>query len=571
MARTGLSAILMMRPPTLLGAVVATATTALAFAFYARVAWPWAALGWIGLVPWLAALDGATSWRGALALGLLMSEAFVLVVFSWFPTAVQNYTGAPFPVALLVTVLAAPLLEAQFVTFAVGRHVARSTALWRTALTGACVYVGTEWAYPKLFADTLGHGLYASAWMRQAADLGGAHGLTLVLIIANECAWATVRAWFVDGTERLPWRAPATVVGALVLALLGYGALRYRQLNASTQRRAPVTAAVVQANISHYGRLATELGTFEATRLILDTHFALSATAFEPVRPDFLVWPETVYPTTFGTPKSEDGAAFDREIERFVAHTGVPLVFGTYDAEGGEEFNAAAFLNPDSDRRLALDTYRKAALFPLTERVPALLDVALVRYWLPWLGTWKPGAGARVVPLSLRDGRALRVVPLICYDALDPDLAIAAVRQGGDLIVTLSNDSWFSYGNVPRLILIISAFRSLETRRAQVRATNTGISAMISATGDVLGTVGSDERGTLVRSLDTLGEAQTLMLAWGNWLGPAALACGALLLASQVSGRVRLRHRNVPASAVGSRSNHRRERQLSAGSIDRAS
>src|SRR5262249_6839897 len=154
---------------------------------------------------------------------------------------------------------------------------------------------------------------------------------------------------------------------------------------------------------------------------------------------DVLVWPETVYPTTFGSPKSPDGAAFDREIERFVVHAGVPLVFGAYDADGADEFNAAFVVHPGSADRAV---YRKASLCPLTEHVPPFLESGVVRRWLPWLGTWKPGTGPRVLDVRLRDGRTLRVAPLICYDALDPRLAVGAVRAGAELIVTLSNDSW---------------------------------------------------------------------------------------------------------------------------------
>src|SRR5262249_10534205 len=148
--------------------------------------------------------------------------------------------------------------------------------------------------------------------------------------------------------------------------------------------------------------------------------------------------------------KSEAGADFDREIGQFVNRVGVPLVFGAYDAADGDEFNAAIFLEPAGDGRVTFETYRKTALFPLTERIPWMLDSTVVRRAFPWLGTWKPGNGPLVVPLRLRDGRALRIAPLICYDALEAGHTLAAVRQGAEMIVTLSNDSWFAYGNVPR-------------------------------------------------------------------------------------------------------------------------
>ena len=109
-----------------------------------------------------------------------------------------------------------------------------------------------------------------------------------------------------------------------------------------------------------------------------------------------------------------------------------------------------------------------------------------------------------MLPLTLRGGRTVLVAPLICYDAVDPALVIAAVRRGAELIVTLSNDFWFRYGPAPHAHLVSAAFRSIETRRPQLRVTNTGISGVITATGEFLSTAGVHERATLVGTV-TLG------------------------------------------------------------------
>jgi len=508
----------------------AAAASAAAFWLYCRVEWPWFVLGWVGFVPWLMALDRGRSWGGALVGGLLMCAAFTLAVFSWFATAIQTYTDVSWGVALLVLLLLAPLMQPQFVTYALAHHVAARgpvpRAWWWRALVGACVYVGTEWVAPKLFADTIGHGFYASVSMRQAADLVGAHGLTFVLIVANECALAVVQA-FAAGAPRRAW-APAACVAATVLALLTYGTVRRAQLRA-VGADGTLTAAVVQADISQYQRLAAEMGTYQAVRMILDAHFALSQEALRRAHPDVVVWPETVYPTTFGAPKSAQGAAFDREIGGFVATTGVPLIFGAYDVEADREFNAAVLLEPSSNGP-TFETYRKASLFPLTERVPALLDVPLVRRWWPWLGTWRPGTGPQVLSLALPGGRTIRIAPLICYDAVDPQRALAAVRAGAEVIVTLSNDSWFAAGAGPHLHLVVSAFRSLETRRPQIRATNTGISAVITPTGELLDVADVHQRTVLTGVVRPERRATTVLLVWGDWFGPTALACGVGLL-----------------------------------------
>jgi apolipoprotein N-acyltransferase len=369
--------------------------------------------------------------------------------------------------------------------------------------------------------------------MRQAADLAGAHGLTLALLLVNECALAMIRALSGGGALRARLagaRAPAAAAAAILLGLTGYGAYRLAELTPRAAARPLLTAGIVQADISRYGELAREHGTYQAAREILDAHFGLSERALAQAPLDLLVWPETVYPTTFGTPKTEEGAALDREIAGFVARSRVPLVFGAYDVDAQGEFNAAVFLEPARDGRFEFETYRKAWLFPLTERVPRMLDRERVRAWLPWLGTWQPGAGPQVTPLRLPGGREVRVAPLICYDAVVPDLAIQAVRAGADLIVTLSNDAWFATGEGPHLHLVVSAFRSLETRRSQVRATNTGISAIISPTGELLAVAGVHERSAIAASVPAAPGSGTLMLAWGDWFGPAALAAGLLLL-----------------------------------------
>jgi apolipoprotein N-acyltransferase len=290
----------------------------------------------------------------------------------------------------------------------------------------------------------------------------------------------------------------------------------------------------VQANLDHNDRMAEEIGRFAVVRTILDTYVADSAPALAHADLGLLVWPETVYPTTFGKPKSEAGAAFDQEIVDFVARARVPLMFGAYDTDGKAEYNAAFFLAPDAGGARPFAIYRKTRLFPLTERVPAFLDSPRLRRMLPWLGTWSAGGGARVIPVTTPGGASIHVAPLICYDVLDPAIARAAAREGADVIVTLSNDSWFAFGPAPALHLQGAAFRSIETRRPQIRATNTGISAVIDATGARIDGAGIDARATVVASIVPERHVTPLVVRFGEWLCPLAwLVVGAIVVWSR--------------------------------------
>ena len=514
------------RTPALRGRLLAgTAASAVLLGVYALGgAAHW--LGWIALVPWLLALDQVRTTRMALVAGLLMALGFVASTFGWFAAAMDSYTAIGTPGAILVLCLIAPLLQPQLLAFALVRHlVGRRHGAVLRALAGTAAWVGCEWALPKVLGDTLGHALFPSTLFRQAADLGGAAGLTVLLLLVNEAIAAAITRRR-DGLRAL-WMPLALALG-LPAMLAAYGALRLASLQEMLAQPVPqIQVAMVQASIVDYERRRREVGSGAVVREVLDAHFDLSRAAIEHHGAEVLLWPETVYPTPFGQPRSEAGAAFDREVQAFVDASGVPLVFGTYEVDAAGEYNAAAFLEPATG---LLGRYRKTHPFPLTEHVPAWLDGPLLRTVLPWTGSWRPGDGARVLPLRTADGRALQVVPLICLDDVRPALAIDGARLGAQAIVGLSNDAWFSDSpQGARLHLAVAAFRSIETRMPQLRATTNGLSAFIDPTGEVLAQTSMGDRAVLAGGVPVRDPPPTLMLRWGDWVGAAALVFLALL------------------------------------------
>ncbi|WP_206202304.1 apolipoprotein N-acyltransferase [Thermomonas aquatica] len=483
-------------------------------------------LGFVALVPWLLALDACTTALRALAAGVAMGIAFVAAAFGWFGFAIGEFTGLGAIGGWLVLLLAAPVLQPQLLAFALVRHLAgqRHGAAVR-ALAGACAWTGCEWLLPKLLGDTLGHGLYPSLPLRQLADLGGAAGISFVLLLVNEGIVVAIRQHR-DGTRG--WARPSLAIAAILLAWLGYGSWRAAAIAAHANAGEPLRVAMVQTNIVDYERLRRERGAYAVVREVLDTHFAMSRAAVEQGHADAVLWSETVYPTTYGHAKSEDGALLDREIADFVASIRAPLVFGSYDIDADGEYNAAAFLAPDGR---TLGMYRKSDPFPLTEYVPRWLDGPAFRRLLPWTGTWQRGDGARVFPLQLADGREIPVQPLICLDDVDPALAIDGARLGAQAILGMSNDSWFStHAQGAQLHLAVAAFRSIETRLPQFRVTANGISAAIDPAGTRVATTAIGAPALLTVALPVRTPPRTLMVAWGNWVGAAGLA-GLLLLA----------------------------------------
>jgi apolipoprotein N-acyltransferase len=497
----------------------------------------------VALVPWLRTLDASRTLAGTLLGAGAMSLAFTAAVFAWFGTATGSYTQLGATTGLAVLLLAAPLFQPQFLVLALVRHVTgrRHGPLLR-ALAGAAAWVATEWLVPRLLGDTLGYGLYPSRLLRQAADVGGAAGLTVLLLLANE-GIAAALARRSGGVRAM---APPLALAALVpLLLVGYGLAVLSTTPAPAGK--PLRMGLVQSNIVDYERLRREKGTAVVVREVLDTHYAMTYDAVERQRAEAVLWSETVYPTTFGHPKSEAGAELDREILAVVDAAGVPFVFGTYDRDAAGEYNAAAFVAPGTG---LLGFYRKTRLFPLTEYVPRWLDGPLLRRWLPWAGTWRPGTGARVFPLRLADGREIPVLALICLDDMDAGLAIDGARLGGRAILTLSNDSWFT--DLPQgaeLHQAAAAFRSIETRLPQFRVTTNGFSGVIDATGTVIAATRMGERTLVIGDLPVPEPRRTLMVAWGDWIGRAATAFLVLLAAAAAVRSWRTRHGGAAPTA----------------------
>jgi apolipoprotein N-acyltransferase len=518
------------------------ASALLAF-LYARGGAGWL-LGFVALVPWLRTLDANRTLAGALLGAWAVSIAYTAAVFAWFGSAIGAYTQLGSVAGMAVLLLAAPLFQPQFLAFALVRHaVGQRHGPVLRALAGSAAWVAMEALVPKLLGDTLGYGIYPSAQLRQAADLGGAAGLTLLLLLANE-AIAAALARRAQGARAVA--TPLALAALVPLLLAGYG---FAILSApAAPAGKPLRIGLVQSNVVDYERLRREKGTGAVVREVLDTHYAMSYDAVERQRADAVLWSETVYPTTFGHPKSEAGAELDREILAIVDAAGVPFIFGTYDRDAAGEYNAAAFVAPGAG---LLGFYRKTRVFPLTEYVPAWLDGPLLRQWLPWAGSWRPGSGARVFPLRLADGREIPVLPLICLDDMDAGLAIDGARLGAQAILTMSNDAWFSaQAQGAELHLAAAAFRSIETRLPQFRVTSNGVSAVIDATGSVIAAARSGERALVVGELAVQEPPRTLMLIWGDWVGRAGVAF-LLLLAAITAWRAWRARAAAEASAPG--------------------
>jgi apolipoprotein N-acyltransferase len=482
-------------------------------------------LGWICLVPFLFAVERQRSWRGALAQGLWLSLLMTVGVFHWLPGAVTEFHAMPGWVPWLLLPLYGAIAQPQLIGYALIRWAWRGRHDLTTAAASALLYTGMDWLAPKLFIDTFGQMLHADLALVQVVDLGGVHLLTLLLVLVNEAVHVAL-ARYLGRAPLRPVRARLIVVLMLVAATLGYGLWRRAEVRAAQAH--PVdrfTAGVIQANVGNLAKLSAEKGDFEAVVEVLMRYGRLSdglATSTTP--PDVLIWPETAYPLAFGADRSSADRDMDGELRRYASERQIPLVFGGYHVVGKLEHNSALVLDPGGE----LQVYHKHILMPFGEYMPLVNDWAWVREALPRLATFGRGGTPLVLDVPLA-GRSVKMAPIICYEALSAEHVIASANAGSQVIVNLTNDSWFGSEAQKRLHLALAGLRSVETRRPQIRATNTGISALILADGTLVDPGPVDEEAALSYRVPILDLPPTLVMRLGPWAGYTSLAAGALL------------------------------------------
>ena len=126
-----------------------------------------------------------------------------------------------------------------------------------------------------------------------------------------------------------------------------------------------------------------------------------------------------------------------------------------------------------------MKSYDKPHIVPVGEYVPRGRPLQFIEYFLQGLD-FSPGGGG--APLKSGD---LARGALIWYEAIFPELARERVALGANILVNVSNVAWFGRTAAPVQPLHLTAMRAIEQVRHVVRATNTGISAVITPRGRI--------------------------------------------------------------------------------------
>ena len=323
----------------------------------------------------------------------------------------------------------------------------------------ATLYILTEWLtqvsplfafpYARLAVCLTGYPRFIGS----AAVLGGLFPSFLILIVNGALALLIINA-------ARPFRVLRTTGAVICLLSVNYAYGVYVVSGADFP--AAGRCAVIQGNISSADkwRISSEESLYAFLRLAYGTADAGT---------DLIVFPET----TVTEAVTENTLLLGR-IKTLAEDKSSAVLTGTLYRSGGKLYNAMLAVNPDGSLS---EPYFKRELVPFGEKVPfySLLPESV-------RGSCQNfSAGSSSVPV---EAAGVKIGGIICFESIYPQLSRSAVKSGAELLVVISNDSWFDGSNVPEQHFAHSVLRAVETGRYTICCSNTGISGVISPVGD---------------------------------------------------------------------------------------
>ncbi|VAX11221.1 Apolipoprotein N-acyltransferase / Copper homeostasis protein CutE [hydrothermal vent metagenome] len=449
-------------------------------------------------------LWSSASPKQAFQLGWLFGVGLLGFGVSWLHISIDKFGGVGFALAVIITllfVLALGLFFGLAGWFCAKIGPTHSTV--RLLVIYPAIWVLVEWVrgwflggfpwlslgYAQLdtslqgFAPVLG--VFGVSWV--VALLAGSlvlvlKGLPLPLIVRSE----------LDASPGV-LRPVLLIVLMSSIWLLG-GLLESHSWTEEAGK--PLKVSMIQANIPQELKWKPEQ--FEPT---IDLYVGLTKANWES---DLIIWPETAIPAFFHQVEQE--LLNPLEAEAKANNTDLLIGIAVHNRDDKRYFNAMVSLGQQRD------AYYKRHLVPFGEFLPLkwLLDPLITFLKIPMSDF---SAGEKDKSLLHVAGYPAGIS--ICYEDAFGEEVIQSLPDAAFLI-NASNDAWFGDSLAPHQHLEIARMRALETERYLLRATNTGVSAVIGPHGEIQGLSPAFKTDVLTRDITPL-RGMTPYARVGNW------------------------------------------------------
>ena len=447
-----------------------------------------APLVWLGLF-W-AWRQSATPRQAALT-GFCFGLGFFLGGVSWVYVSLSVFGGMPIWLAAPATFLfcAFMALYPALAGWAFKRWPAHG--FWQEAIYFASLIATVDWLRSWFFTGfpwlALGYSQAAPSPLSGFAPLIGVHGLSLLVALS--------------GALLLRWR-----LGALALTLLATSGFGLRQIEWTTPVGEPISVALIQGNVPQEMKFRPEafFRTLETYRELIEANPA-----------QLTILPETAIPAFF----DQLPPIYVEALKSAAQANQGDLIIGTLSGNSEHYWNSAISLGSSP-----LQSYSKTHLVPFGETIPPGFSWFMNLASIP-MSSFTRGPEQQA-PLAVA-GRHVAVN--ICYEDVFGEEIIRALPTAG-ILANLSNTAWFGRSLAQPQHLQIAQIRASEAGRPMLRATNTGMTAVVGPDGVVQAMLPAFTQGVLHSKVQAY-EGMTPFARVGNYAFLVLVA--ALLLLSR--------------------------------------
>ena len=451
------------------------------------------ALAWLTFGGLFALLCGTGRPREGAWLGGAFGCGLFIAGVSWVYVSLSVFGAMPGPLAGFATIffcaglsLYPALVGALFVRFS-------PAAGWRRALFFAALWTLSEWlrgwvltGFPWL---ALGYSQAPASPLAGLAPVFGVFGVTLAGAAVAALIGESALRFLAYRSGAATRRGAARPLFAALLVLLAGAALREVRWTSPTGD--PLSVALLQGNVAQDIKWRAD-GLVEALR----GYYQLARD--NPAR--LVVLPEAAFPV-FRQQLPQD---YLDALKQAATRDGGDLLFGIVTGDPARYANSAVSVGSSAEQR-----YSKSHLVPFGEFVPPGFAWFLAFAKIPMSG-FSRGAVDQP-PLEIA---GQKVAVNICYEDAFGEEIIRAL-PAATLLVNLSNVAWFGDSLAPPQHLQIAQMRALESGRMMLRATNTGMTAIIGVDGALHGVLRPFTRAAL-RGEVRAYSGSTPYVRWGN-------------------------------------------------------
>lgn len=411
-----------------------------------------------------------------------------LIGFNWVAYLAHEFGSYSWFTSIIVLIAFAALAHLYIPLAAVFSYICirifKIESDFKRLMIFALTLAFAERIWPSVFEWNLG---YSLLWSKnpifQWVDTIGVWGIsTLILIVQAMLGYA----WLNRADKKIV--TTTTGVVASLLAIFMYFGIIKQEKWKTTDRE--ITVNLVQPNVSNAQKLESELKeNFQSHILELFVNLTEESFKTSPAPADFVIWPETALP--FPLDPYFKRRTLQQVLYSRVNKWDVTLITGGY-SQSYEQQNSlgemvsrnSAFVidakNPDETK-----IYNKTKLLAFSEYLPfGKYFTGLYKYF-PYASEYEIGSGPTVQIVNYKNGQ-VKLGPQICYESLDAEFSRQLAVNGAEVLYNLTNDAWFGWWAEPYQHNTMAQARAIEVRRPLIRATNSGVSSVILANGDVL-------------------------------------------------------------------------------------